>query len=59
MYTSFMSHVEKVSRSLEKVTSEHRALSHFIDYQITEQHKLKKGICELGRGISYIVYIIL
>lgn len=50
LYSSFMAHIEKVTQSLDKLMAEHRTLSHFLDHQTLDFSKLKKGVCEMGKG---------
>ena len=50
LHTNFLAHIEHISRALDKLTIEHRAMSNFLDQQKGNFKRLKKAVCEVSKG---------
>lgn len=52
LYTSFIAHIENISKALSKLMIDHQVIRDFLDEQTINYKKLKKATCDVGGGMK-------
>lgn len=52
LYSSFLAHIENITKMLDKLSSEHRDTSNFLDQQETYLQRMRQATRKVGRGTN-------